>query len=133
MVFKAVRYCIYWGAALAFVYTLIFLVSSSDIAYLYTQDISVIDHIDTLKPWILVMPLIGFICYIFDGIFIGLLETRFMRDSMIISFGVFVVIVNFLPLSNVILWTSFCLFLLLRGMAQVYYWNKKIKAKFFSA
>ena len=132
MVFKAVRYCIYWGAALAFVYTLIFLVSSNDIAYLYTQDISVIGHIDTLKPWILVMPMIGFICYIFDGIFIGLLETRFMRDSMIISFGVFVVIVNFLPLSNVILWTSFCLFLLLRGMAQVYYWNQKIKAKFFS-
>jgi len=133
MLFKAVRHCIYWGSALAFVYTIIFLVGSIDIAQLYTEDTSVIRHIDTLKPWILAMPMIGFVCYIFDGVFIGLLETQFMRDSMIISFSVFVVLVSFLPLSNTVLWTSFSLFLLLRGIAQVYYWNKKIKAKFFSA
>jgi len=132
MLFKAVRHCIYWGSALALVYTIIFLVGSIDIAHLYTQDTSVIRHIDKLKPWILAMPMIGFVCYIFDGVFIGLLETQFMRDSMIVSFSVFVVLVSFLPLSNTILWTSFSLFLLLRGIAQVYYWNNKIKAKFFS-
>ncbi len=132
MLFKAVRHCIYWGSALALVYTIIFLVGSIDIAHLYTQDTSVIRHIDKLKPWILAMPVIGFVCYIFDGVFIGLLETQFMRDSMIVSFSVFVVLVSFLPLSNTILWTSFSLFLLLRGIAQVYYWNNKIKAKFFS-
>jgi len=133
MLFHAVKLCIRWGAGLAFVYTLIFLFGSSGIVKLYSQDIAVNAHVETLKPWVLALPFIGFICYIFDGIFIGLLETQFMRNSMIISFGIFVVLVVFLPMSNMVLWTSFCLFLLLRGLAQLCYWYKMIKAALLSA
>lgn len=125
----AVRLCIYWGAAVALVYTVIFLFGTSKIVNLYTQDIAIISHINMLKPWVLALPMIGFVCYIFDGIFIGLLESQFMRDSMIISFGIFVASVSILPFNNAVLWSCFCLFLLLRGLAQVYYWNKIIKAK----
>ena len=126
---NAVRLCIYWGAAVALIYTVTFLFGTSQIVNLYTQDIAIISHINMLKPWVLALPLTGFVCYIFDGIFIGLLESQFMRDSMIVAFVIFVASVTFLPSSNAILWSCFCLFLLLRGLAQVYYWNRIIKVK----
>ena len=128
-VLDVVRLCIYWGGAIALIYTLLFLCASGAIVGLYTLDLAVSNHISMLKPWVVALPLISFVCYIFDGIFIGLLESKLMRDSMIISFGVFMLSMSFLSHNNVILWSSFCVFLLLRGLVQIYYWHQKIKVR----
>jgi MATE family multidrug resistance protein len=70
--------------------------------------------------WMVLLPVAGFACYIWDGVFIGLTASRAMRDTMIIALVVFLALYYlwFVQYGNHGLWLGLTVFLLARGIIQ---------------
>ena len=76
--------------------------------------------------WLVIMPLISSFCYQFDGIFIGASQTNELRNAMIFSVLLYVIISLILVdfLGNTGIWISLCVFMILRGLSLYYYLDK---------
>ena len=105
----------------AIIYFLIFYLFIDNIIILMTSINSVIVETQNYALWIIVSPLISFLSFQMDGIFIGANKTRIMRNTVIISFIIFIISLFILvPIyENNGLWLSFILFLFLRGVLLV--------------
>ncbi|MCM1068055.1 MAG: MATE family efflux transporter [Muribaculaceae bacterium] len=70
--------------------------------------------------WAVLIPLCGFLAFIWDGIFVGLVATRAMLVSMAIAIAVFFGLYFSLrsTLANDALWLAFDVYLLVRGVAE---------------
>lgn len=124
---RQVRLLIYrgfwFGFKCALLYTLVYVLFASEIFRLLT-DIPALHHtLDGYYLIVIALPLGSFMCFIFDGLFIGLGWVKGMRNSMLFATVVFVLGValnQYLGGQNVGLWIAFWLFLLSRGGSQ--YW-----------
>ena len=69
-------------------------------------------------PWAAVTPVLGVICFQFDGIFTGAMATKDMRNMMIVSLAVFMLAWWLLeaPFGNHGLWAALNIFFVARGM-----------------
>lgn len=69
-------------------------------------------------PYAVLHPLVGLWCFQLDGIFIGATRTADMRNTMIVSFAVYMAAWWLLwgPLGNHGLWMAFLLFFAARGI-----------------
>jgi MATE family multidrug resistance protein len=76
--------------------------------------------------WLIIMPLISSFCFQFDGIFIGVSQTKELRNAMI--FSVFFYLIISLVLTSIIgntgVWISLCIFMILRALSLYYYMNR---------
>lgn len=69
-------------------------------------------------PWAAVSPVLGVICFQFDGIFTGAMATKDMRNMMIVSLAIFLTAWWFLeaPFGNHGLWAALDIFFVARGL-----------------
>jgi len=81
--------------------------------------------------WLIIMPLISSFCFQFDGIFIGVSQTKELRNAMIFSVFSYLVISLFLTglMGNTGVWISLCIFMILRALS-LYYYMDRIYLKF---
>jgi len=81
--------------------------------------------------WLILMPLISSFCYQFDGIFIGLSQTKELRNAMIFSVFSYLTISLFLTdlMGNTGVWLSLCVFMILRALS-LYYYMERIYLRF---
>ncbi|WP_435639461.1 MATE family efflux transporter [Carnimonas bestiolae] len=85
--------------------------------------IDVLTSIDAVRqtardylPWLVAMPLIAVWSYLMDGVFVGAVATRPMRDTLLLSVAVFLPVWYLTQgLGNHGLWLSFALFMLVRS------------------
>jgi len=80
----------------------------------------------TFAIWLVIMPFISSFCYQFDGIFIGVSQTRELRNAMIFSVTIYLIISIILTnfYSNTGIWISLCIFMILRALSLFYYMDK---------
>lgn len=117
MVIKTVTHLMGWGGCLAAVFFCIYCLGTETIATLLTSDQDVLEEIYRYRYWIMTLPPLTVMAFIFDGIFIGLTKTGAMMWVTIAGAGVFF-IMTFLgeyEMTNARLWTAFELYLVLRG------------------
>jgi MATE family multidrug resistance protein len=76
--------------------------------------------------WLILMPLISSFCYQFDGIFIGVSQTKELRNAMVFSVFSYLLISLYLTkiMGNTGIWISLCLFMVLRALSLFYYLDK---------
>ena len=76
--------------------------------------------------WLIIFPLISSFCYQFDGIFIGVSQTKELRNAMIFSVSCYLILSIFLTkyLLNTGIWISLCMFMLLRAGSLFFYLDK---------
>jgi MATE family multidrug resistance protein len=81
--------------------------------------------------WLIIMPLISSFCFQLDGIFIGVSQTKELRNAMIFSVFSYLVISIFLTglMGNTGVWISLCIFMILRALS-LYYYMDRIYLKF---
>ena len=113
----------------AITYSIIFFLFIDKIILIMTSINSVILEIQNYTFWIIISPLISFLSFHMDGLFIGANKTKIMRNTVIISFIFFVISLYILvPIyKNDGLWFSFILFLFLRGVLLLSQFNKICK------
>jgi MATE family multidrug resistance protein len=76
--------------------------------------------------WLIILPTISSFCYQFDGIFIGTSQTKELRNAMIFSVLVYLLISILLIkfLFNTGIWISLCIFMILRAVSLFWYLNR---------
>lgn len=124
-----VRHLMYWGAAMAALFTVVYLIFTLPIASLITPSRSVTDIVAGMKPWVVALPPLTVSAFIFDGIYIGMTRTRPLLVSTLISALIFfaVTYLGGAP-SNPRLWTAFETYLFSRGaLLAGYYWKLRGK------
>ena len=97
---------------------------------LLTNEDSVVYAAREYVWWTYLIPVAGVTAFIWDGIFIGITQTRGMLLSAAIASVVFLIGVTWLmPLiGNHGLWLSMLLYLVVRGVVQsVIYWQRYVK------
>ncbi len=79
--------------------------------------------------WIVIIPFISSFCFQFDGIFVGASQTTELRNAMIVSVAIYIVVSFFLIASfgNTGLWLSLCIFFIARALTLFSYMGKIYK------
>lgn len=115
-----------WSFVIAVLFAIIYLLFGEQIIALLTGLENVRALANLYLPWLIAMPLVSFVCYLFDGVFIGAMLTTEMRNTML--FSLFVV---FLPawyftqhLGNQGLWLAMTAFMLARSLSMAIIYKK---------
>ena len=128
---KLIKYLFLWGIILAILFTCIYGFFTDEILQLLTNKVDVIAACKEYQVWVLLIPLVGFSAFLWDGVFIGATASKQMRNSMFMAVACFFLIYYSLYNSwqNNALWFAFIFYLGMRGLMQTFLY-RKIKASF---
>jgi len=108
-----------WGVGFGISFSLVYFFMGEDLMYVFTDEPNVIEYARNFLDWVIILPVISFGSYIWDGIFIGATASKSMRNSAIISssvfFGIYYLLLN--TLGNNALWLAMTLFMAARGIS----------------
>lgn len=125
---KCVKYILLWGVGLSVLFTAIYFFFGSDILSILTNKKDVLAVCEEYKYWTLLIPLCGSVAFLYDGILIGMIETKLMRNAIFVAtalfFGLFFGFKN--SLGNDALWIAFLSYLLARSVLMMILSRKKI-------
>lgn len=125
---KCVKYILLWGVGLSVLFTAIYFFFGSDILSILTNKKDVLAVCEEYKYWTLLIPLCGSVAFLYDGILIGMIETKLMRNAIFVAtalfFGLFFGFKN--SLGNDALWIAFLTYLLARSVLMMILSRKKI-------
>lgn len=107
-----------WAMVLGVICSLIIWFFGPALIDLMTLSPEVRETARTYLPWVAVSPVLGVICFQFDGIFTGAMATKDMRNMMIVSLGVFLLAWWMLEgrYGNHGLWAALNIFFIARGI-----------------
>lgn len=118
---RAIKLAMGYGMGLAVLFSVGYWLAGDQLIALFTSELDVQQLAAQYMPYIVVLPLIGTACYIWDGVYIGLTATRSMRNLMLIALvGYLASYYLILPLTGQLtaLWLALLIFLGLRGVLQ---------------
>lgn len=126
----ALRLIWYWGIGLMMLYTIAYAGLGNIFVATLTDDETVRLAAREFLPWAIAIPLCGLGAFIWDGIFVGITETRGMLiGTMSGAISFFVLYQLLYPvMGNHAQWLAFNAYLLLRGLAQTMIYIKRKKA-----
>ncbi|MCG9720480.1 MATE family efflux transporter [Shewanella sp. Isolate7] len=109
-----------WSAIFALLFTLFFALWGEQIIHLLTNIPKVRQEAQAYLAWVVVLPLLAFGSYLFDGVYIGAAQGKAMRNTMILAtFGVFFPSWALLQdYGNHALWAAMSLFMLTRSLSM---------------
>ncbi len=114
----------FWALLVALLYSLVYLIFGPLIINLLTGIEEVRVMANSFLPWLIAAPLISIWSYQLDGIFIGALQSKEMRNGMIISVIIYFIGMHFFPIYWQAdgLWAALMLFMAVRAvtLALVY-------------
>ncbi len=123
---SVVRISSLWALLVAGFYVLTYALLGGMIINLLTDIEEVRRHAMEFLPWLIISPILSVWSFMLDGIFIGATHTREMRNGMLISLAVFIVIAFFLKseYGNHGLWLSLMIFMVVRGVTLGMFYSK---------
>ena len=115
-----VRALFRWGIVLALVFTVLYALCGDCFLSLLTNQPSVIAFAHAYLPWVVAVPLVAFMAFVWDGIYIGMTLTSRMFLSMLVSAIVFFAVWFLLGprYGNHALWLAFLSYLGTRSLMQ---------------
>ena len=118
--YKAIKYSLAWSLGLSIIYTIIYAILGDSILKLFTNQESLLIQTKEFMPYILAVPIISFLAFIWDGIYIGMTATKAMRNTVVLSLVLYILGFYLSKEYNFIyaLWINFLLFLFYRGIIQ---------------
>lgn len=110
---------LWWGTAIALIFTAIYFICGEWIIGLLTDEGSVVDTAREYLPWAVSVPICGIMAFIYDGVAVGLTMTRRMLWSVALGMAMFFAIWLMLQpvMGNHGLWLAFIAYLAVRGIS----------------
>ena len=118
---RTIRLLFLWGGGLGLVFTLLYLTAGGSIFRLLTSNSEVISNARPYLFWVILIPLVSFPAFLWDGIFIGATAGKEMRNAMLVSALIIFFPAYFLAgriMGNHGLWLAFILFMGARGITM---------------
>ena len=123
---KAIRILFVWTLAIGFVFTAIYALTGEGAVRLMTSDAGVIAGSRPFLPWLIAMPLVSCLAFLWDGIFVGATAAHALRNSMIgAAVGFVVASVALQPLWGIqAIYVAYFVHLLVRVLWLTFAWPK---------
>ena len=120
---RAVYLTTLWGALIALLIGLVYLLFGEPIVALFTNIDSVAETALVYLPWMIIAPLVSVWSFQLDGIFIGTGHTREMRNAMIVSMLAYLLLLQWLipSLGNHGLFLGLTFLMLIRALSLLFY------------
>lgn len=117
-----------WGGVISVLFIIIYALFGENILGIFTDNQDVITFAENYLFWILLIPITGFVAFLYDGILIGLTESVIMRNAIFVSTAAFFLIYYLLfpTLGNNALWIAFLTYLLGRSLLMMIMSKRKI-------
>ncbi|MBR5782474.1 MAG: MATE family efflux transporter [Bacteroidales bacterium] len=118
---KAIRLLLLWGFSISVPFTILYAIFPSTFVRIISDNPNILLEVKPYYIYMIVIPIITFAAFIWDGIYIGATASKAIRNTMIIS-TIFV----FLPawylltpkFGNHGLWIAFLCFMIARGVSM---------------
>ena len=117
-----------WGVIMTVVYTAAYYFGANDILHVLSNEQTVIEASEPYLLWVALIPIAGMGAFIWDGVFIGITDSRGMLLSCFVAAIVFAIILSlfFTTMGNHALWLALLSYLLARGVMQtILFWRSK--------
>ena len=125
--YRAIKLSFLWGGAVALLYSLVYWILGEQILGLFTTDEDLFEFTKPLLIWVVITPIFGFASYIWDGIYVGLVASKGMRNAMLAALVFFLLVYYFIPElpHSQELWIALIVFLVMRAVIQhILFWKK---------
>lgn len=126
---KVVRLLLIWGFAISIPFTILYALFPTDFVKIISDNTEILTEVQPYYIYMIIIPLITFTAFIWDGIYIGATASKAIRNTMIIS-TIFVFIPSWYVLmprfGNHGLWMAFLCFMIARGLAMTLMYKKNI-------
>lgn len=128
---KAINLSFVWGFGLAIIYSLAFYFFDTELLQLFTNQANVLAAAADYTLWIILFPILAAAGYIWDGVFIGLMASKAMRNTMLIAFVFYIILFYAVDyqlggMTNYWIWLTFSLFIGIRGIIQTVYYKYEL-------
>jgi MATE family multidrug resistance protein len=125
---RVIKYIFGWGFGIALVFTLLYAFAWRPIMRIYTSDNQVVLEAVNYIGWIIAIPLVSIITFVWDGIYLGATATAEQRNATIIAAALFFIIYLFFDnsLNNHALLLGQLVFFAARGIIQSIYFKPAI-------
>jgi MATE family multidrug resistance protein len=127
-----IRLLFLWGGAISICFSVIYLVAGDILFRGLTNNPEVIANAQPYFFWVMMVPLVSFTAFLWDGIFIGATAGKEMRNAMLISTLLVFFPIYFMAgrlMGNHGLWLAFILFMLARGITMQLYAPRAVYAQ----
>lgn len=116
-----IKQLLYWSGGVAALFILCYILSWESILQLFNPSDTVLSCAREYIFWVISIPLAGFLPFLIDGIMLGATQTKVLRNSVAISFVIYLILLySLMPiLGNNAIWTAFLSFILLRGILLI--------------
>lgn len=126
---KVIRHLLIWGFSISIPFSILYALSPSTFVKIISDNAEILTEIQPYYIYMIIIPLITFAAFIWDGIYIGATASKAIRNTMIIS-TIFVFIPSWYFLmprfGNNGLWISFLFFMTARGVSMSLMYKKNI-------
>ncbi len=126
---RVVRLLLIWGFAISIPFTILYALFPTDFVKIISDNTEILTEVQPYYIYMIIIPLITFTAFIWDGIYIGATASKAIRNTMIIS-TIFVFIPSWYVLmprfGNHGLWMAFLCFMIARGLAMTLMYKKNI-------
>ena len=118
-----------FGVVVAILFTLLYIVGGENFLSLLTSDRQVVAAAGSYLGWAVLIPMAGMSAFVFDGIFVGITQSKSMLCSTAVAsasfFGMYFALHPLL--GNHALWLAFILYLVLRGIVLFVIYRRKLR------
>lgn len=121
-----------WAVGIGVAFTVIFLLWGKGMVGLITSDESIVNGSTPFIPWLVAMPLIGSIAFMWDGIFIGATAGKEIMLSMVFAaIGFFIsYVLLFTTIGVHAVYAAYIAHLIIRAIYLTLRWEKEKKRSF---
>jgi len=127
---RCVKHLMMWGVSLMLIYMAVYGILPQQIFSILTDNPAVVATATNYRWWCVAIPAVSMAAFVWDGVFIGLTDTRGMLYTVMLASAIFFIIYFILPFGegNNKLWLAFISFLAVRSITQTAIWlNQKKK------
>ena len=129
---KTIRLMFIWGTGISLFFTLVYLLGGNLIFRALTNNPEVIANAKPYFFWVIIIPMVSYTAFLWDGIYIGATAGKQMRNAMLISTLLIFFPAYFLAskyMGNHGLWFAFILFMIARGITMQVLSRKAVYSK----
>ena len=128
---QVVRVTLLWGLATGVAISLIYAVAGKPFAASFSTDPSVVRATGDYLWWVVLLPVLGVVSFVLDGVFVGAGWTRAMLLTMAFAMAIYCAMI-FMPetLANDALWLAFSVFFVVRAAGQIAVMPRLIRSSF---
>ncbi len=125
----AIKLSTIYSAAVGIIFAIGYYFFMEEILSIFTDKATLINKALSLSSLVALFPLISFLAFVFDGVFIGLGAVKVMRDVLFASTALYILLFILIKGSlkpEVAIWGSFLLFFLFRSLFSLIAFRRRV-------